>query len=73
METMMLRTVRYQCAGDRPGDRPQLRNAVVNTEIVASIVETDSGLPGRWSRLRTHDGEVLLIEGPPEEFLGDLA
>jgi len=69
----MLRNVRCQRQADDPKEAGQLWETVVNTEKVASIVETETSIPGRWCRLRLQDGEVLVIQGCPEEFLGDLA
>jgi hypothetical protein len=69
----MLRQVRCRRQAEDSQEAGQLWERVVNTEKVASIVETRTEFPGRWCRLRLRDGEVLVIEGCPEDFLGDLA
>jgi hypothetical protein len=69
----MLRSVKYQDRERRFAEPPQLSEAVVNTEEVVMIVETESDVAGPWSRLRLRGGEEMIIQGRPEDFLGDLA
>jgi hypothetical protein len=69
----MLRSVKYQDRKYRFDEPPQLAETVLNTEEVVLIVETESDIAGPWSRLRLRGGEELIIQGRPEDFLGDLA
>lgn len=69
----MLRSVKYRDQDRRFAEMPQLSETVVNTEEVVMIVETQIESAGPWSRLRLRGGEELIIQGRPEDFLGDLA